>query len=124
MKLGFKIRPLHLLAGAFCLPVLLFVGVLLWPQPRVSGLAIRFVGFTNWLGQPRCAVFGVTNVGCRTIDFVTAEPQVRTAGVWSVAAVAGPPWPTTVVLEGSQGTQVTAAAPNPAEAWRLPIIWC
>ncbi len=122
MKLGFKIRLVHVLACAVCLVVLLLIAVLLWPQPQASGLAIKFVGFTNALGQPRSAVFGVTNLSRRTITFVTPEPQVRTGGSWSEIVVAGPR-PISVKLAGGQGTNVTMTVPSRGEAWRMPIMW-
>jgi hypothetical protein len=122
MKLGLKVRLVHVLACALCLLVLLLVGVVLWPQPQASGLAIKFVGFTNTLGQPRSAVFGVTNLSRRTITFVTPEPQVRTGEGWSEILVAKPR-PITVALAGGQGTNVTVAIPNRGEAWRMPIRW-
>ncbi len=122
MKLGFKILPVHLLACALCLLVLLLAGVVLWPQPQASGLAIKFVGFTNAFGQPRSAVFGVTNLSRRTITFVTPEPQVRTGEGWSEIVVAGPLPIRGVGLAGGQGTHVTVAVPDREEAWRMPFI--
>ena len=123
MKLGFKIRLVHLLACALCLVVLLLIAVLLWPQPQVSGLAIKFVGFTNALGQPRSAVFGVTNLSRSTISFVIPEPQVRTGGSWSEIVVAGPNQIRGFRLAGGQGTNVTTTVPSRGEAWRMPIRW-
>ncbi len=123
MKLSFKSRPVRLLAGGLCLLVLLLVGVMLWPQPRASGLAIQFVGFTNAPGQRRSAVFGVTNLSRRTITFVTPEPQVRTGAGWSEIFFAQPLAIKGVGLGRGQGTQVTVADPDGEEAWRMPIIW-
>jgi hypothetical protein len=121
MKLGFKIRLVLLFACALCLVVLLLIAVLLWPQPKASGLGIKFVGFTNALGQPQSAVFGVTNLSHRTIGFVTPEPQVRTGGNWSEIVFAGPG--KRVELAGGQVTNVTMTVPSRGEAWRMPIIW-
>ncbi len=123
MKLGFKILPVHLLACALCLLVLLLAGVVLWPQPQASGLAIKFVGFTNALGQPRSAVFSVTNLSRITISFVIPEPQVRTGGNWSEIVVAGPPPIRGFRLAGGQGMNVTMTVPSRGEAWRMPIRW-
>ena|SRR5947208_3663824 len=122
MKRGFKIRLVNLLACALCLLVLLLIAGVLRPQPQVSGLAIKFVGFTNALGQPQSAVFAVTNLSRRTITFVTPEPQVRTEGVWSEPVVVGP-LPISLGLDGGQGTNVTVAVPNRGQAWRMPIVW-
>lgn len=120
MKLGFKVRLGYLLA--FALPVMLLVGVVLWPQPQASGLAVSFVGFTNALGQPQSAVFAVTNFSRRKITFVTPEPQVRTEVDWPESVVVGP-LPINIRLDGGQGTNVTVAVPNRGEAWRMPIVW-
>src|SRR6266516_2193361 len=123
MKLGFKIRLVHLLACALCLVVLLLIAVLLSPQPQATGLAIKFVGFTHALGQPRSAVFGVTNLSRSTIGFVIPEPQVRTGGSWSEIVVAGPPPIRGFRLAGGQGTNVTMTVPSRGEAWRMPVMW-
>jgi hypothetical protein len=123
MKLGFKIRLVHLLAGVLCVfLVLLLVAIVFWSQPQASGLAIAFVGYTNVFGQPRSAVFGVTNLSRRRINFVVVpEPQIRTEGVWSEVAITGP-LPMSG-LPGGQGKNVTSALPSRGKAWRMPIIW-
>ena len=122
MKLPFKIELAHLLACVLCLLVLLLVAVVFWPQPQVSGLTIAFVRFTNAPGQPRFAVFGLTNLSHRTINFVVIpEPQIRTEGGWSEVAVAGALRASE--LAGGQGTNVSMALPSRGEAWRMPIIW-
>src|SRR5262245_28473018 len=121
MKLSFKIRLVQWLACALCLIVLLLVAVVLWPQPQVSGLAITFAGFTNALGEPRSALFGVTNSSRRSISFVILDPQIRTDGRWSeVAAVVRR---MTLTLAGGQGTNVTMAVASRGEAWRMPVLW-
>jgi hypothetical protein len=121
MKRGFKVRPVNVLACALCLLVLLVVGVVLWPQPQGSGLAIRFVGFSNALGQPRSAVFGVTNLSRRMITFFVPEPQVRIGAAW--AGVVPGTDPPGLTLDGGLGTNVTVALPKNGDAWRMPIIW-
>lgn len=122
MKLGFKVRALPLLACLLCTVGLLLFGVMFWPLPQGSGVTIQFVGFTNAPGQPQSCVFGLTNLSRRKITFVTAEPQSRTAGVWSeTIAVASPAMG--IELGVGQGTNVTVAVPSGGEAWRMPVIW-
>ena len=123
MKVGFKIRLVHLIAGVLCvLLVLLSVAIVVWSQPQGSGLAIAFLGFTNVLGQPQSAVFGVTNLSRRRIDFVVIrEPQIRTERVWSEVAITGP-LPMSGLPAG-QATNVTIGLPNRGRAWRMPIVW-
>jgi hypothetical protein len=121
MKTGCRIRPVHLAACAFCLLVLLSVGMVLWPQPRVSYLAISFTAFTNTTGQPRAAMFSVTNLSRRLITFGVPDPQVRKEGAWPATVATGPLLPT--LLKGGGRTVVTAAVPTGGEAWRLPILW-
>src|SRR5688572_2205342 len=122
MKLGFKVRVLPLLACLLCAVGLLLCGVMFWPLPQGSGVTIQFVGFTNAPGQPRSSVFGLTNLSRRKINYHTAEPQSRTAGVWSeTIAVASPA--IGIELGVGQGTNVTVAVPSGGEAWRMPVLW-
>src|SRR5687768_9190212 len=122
MRLGFKVRALPLLACLLCAVGLFLFGVMFWPLPQGSGVTIQFVGFTNAPGQPRSSVFGLTNLSRRKISFVTAEPQFRTAGVWSeTIAVASPAMGTELGV--GQGTNVTVAVPSGGGAWRMPVLW-
>jgi len=122
MKTGLKIRLVHWLVVSLCLGVLLLSGVMLWPEPQDAALAIRFVAFTNPLGQPRSAVFGVTNLSHRTIALRALGQQVRSNGVWSEIMIVGP-LPMSNGLGGGQGTKVTVAVPTGGEAWRMPLVW-
>jgi len=126
MKLDFKNRAAHLLIGLLGILVFVSIQVALWPQPqkpRSSGLTIQFVGFTNVPGHRRSAVFGVTNLSRETITFLTAQPQVRTRGVWSGAVVVRLS-PAIIGLGLGQGTHVSVDVPDRVEAWRIPVPWC
>jgi hypothetical protein len=122
MKLRFKLRALRLLACLLCALCLFLLGVMFWPLPQGSGVTIQFVEFTNTPGQRQSSVFGLTNLSRKKISFVTAEPQSRTAGVWSeTIALASPAMG--IELGVGQGTNVTVAVPSGGEAWRMPVLW-
>jgi len=122
MKTKFNLRGISLWASSFCLLVFLMLGAVLWPQPQAPGLAIQFVGFSNSLGQPQSAIFGVTNFTRRKLCFAPPEPQVRTGEVWLETVTIRTP-AAGIDLRGGQGTTVTVPVPNRGEAWRLSIRW-
>jgi hypothetical protein len=123
MNRGFRIRLVLLGACGLCLLVLLLFEIVIWRQPRVPALDIRFTGFTNAPGQLGSAVFRVTNRSRRPISFVTLAPQVRIEGAWSDVVPPGP-LAISLVLEGHQGTNIAVTIPNGGQAWRVPILWC
>ena len=119
MKLHFKLRPQHFLLCALFL--VLLIGVVLRPQERLSGVAIRFAGFTNALGQPRSAVFSVTNHSHKRIVFAVPEPQIRIGTNWTDVSPGMDP--ATHALDGGQSTNFTLDLPKRGDAWRMPIMW-
>jgi hypothetical protein len=124
MNLGVEIRGIYLLTFSLCLLVLLVLGVVLWPQPQRSRLAIQFVSHThtNEPGRRPCVVFGVTNLSHKSLTWTWAYPQVRSNGVWSEVEIIGP-GTMHEDLDGGQGMRVIVAVPDRGEAWRLPIVW-
>ena len=119
MRLGIKMRALLLTGCLICVSVLLlFVIGAVWPQRRGSGLAVRFVGFTNAPSQPQSAVFVVTNCTRGKISF--SVPQAR---VWSEAIVWLPSASGIFWLDAGQGSNVVVAVPKRGKVWRLGISW-